>query len=264
MRKALLYEEKLYKLATKYACQLNIRPLTYCIIINTLISFYLGLQEFKQAQDLLNKVAARHYYKTGLNKALLDACFEPVLIEQKLRVAMFKYGAGKGKLSEVLNALDFFKKNELVLKGYHVKSIYANALILAGKLSLIAAQPGNAIHWFNKLINEPENVRKDILGSARLGLLIAHQELDNYSILPGLTLATRRYFKQHKLLTEVEAVTFTGILQMVKALPAERLKILDDLLKKYREQVKIPALKPNVLQVNLIHWAERNTSKTKG
>jgi pentatricopeptide repeat protein len=266
LEKQTLYQEKSNELSLKYPIETRITPYQYCADVNNLFRSYMRLGYYTKAEKLLREMMAKTYYQTNLNHKQLDEYFEPILVELRIYLAMGKYRAGKLPREKVKEELSALEQGLPKLQ----KSIFTNNYVvsqhIAAKLSLLAGYPNDAVYWANKVINETEKtIRPPAQASAKLALLIAHQELGNNTILSSLVASTRRVFEKYKLLTVVETTTFNALQQLLKTTDnKQRTKLFTQLHKQYKAFAKNKATWNQVMQVNLIQWAERNLERYKG
>ena len=87
----------------------------------------------------------------------------------------------------------------------------------AGALCFIMADYQAALGWFHKILNQPKTkANADLTYKAKMGVLLTHAQLKNYSILPHLCKSMQRYLAQTHRLQKVERLTLALLGQLAK------------------------------------------------
>lgn len=85
-----------------------------------------------------------------------------------------------------------------------------------------AGNPGRALHWLNKLLNDPEPaLRQDLFTYARLFNLVVHYELGHYEHLEYVSRSTKRFLSKRDRAYGVEGALMEHIRKLAKTDPPD-------------------------------------------
>ncbi|MCO6498311.1 MAG: hypothetical protein J5I50_11695 [Chitinophagaceae bacterium] len=151
-----------------------------------------------------------YLYTARINKHFLEGSFEE----------------GIKLVPEIVEQLD---KYELILDKHRTLVFYYKI----ASLYFGAGNYGKAIDYLNKIINWKVNLRNDLQCYARLLHLIAHYELDNFSLMEYLIKSVYRFMAKMENLSKVEEAMF-GFLRRSfhiskREIKPEFVRLLDEL-----------------------------------
>lgn len=215
-------------------------PNRYIYILNFLMQCYIDIDQFSNAQELINEIKA---LESSKNYKSLDS---EVKIFTSANIGQLTLYNRKGEFEKTLTLYqqiepqidiysDKLNKEKLLLLNYNKAYAIFGTNEFKSSLKII-----------NDILNENEKqLRQDIYSFARIFNLIIHYELNNFNFIEYDSKSTQRYLNKHEKDYQIEKVFMKYIKKLAKEefLPNKKeiftnfYKEVETLLKDPQEQV---------------------------
>lgn len=183
-----------------------------------------------------------------------------ILVYQYLYTARINLYFLQGTFHNGLRLVPYLEK---MLAKYEIYLDAHRVLVFYYKIASLyfgSGNPGKAIDYLNRVINQKGNLRTDLQCYARLLHLIAHYELGNFDLLEYLIKSVYRFMAKMENLSKVEEEIFAFLRRSFRvgahALKPEFEKLLNK-LKKYEGN---PLEARTFAYLDLISWLESKIS----
>ncbi|MDP4711430.1 MAG: hypothetical protein NWS63_09560 [Saprospiraceae bacterium] len=214
-------------------------------------SFYLkDYPTFTHTLDTLERFRKESYPSFNMNSKILSFLY---VHQGRLNKSFIEGTFSEGIQQHVPRTL---KR----IQGYKNKLDPHKIMILYYKIAWMYfadGQPGKAIDYLNKIINDPaRHLRDDIQIYARLLFLMAHYDLKNYDLLEYLIAGTQRMFEK----VQEQGTYHSDVLQFMKKIassnPDDSMSLFRQFLQRLKELEKNPFEKRAFVYLDMISWIE--------
>ncbi|MCB0771805.1 MAG: hypothetical protein KJZ58_07065 [Flavobacteriales bacterium] len=129
---------------------------------------------------------------------------------------------------------------------------------LLSTLHFGAGQMNRALHWLNKVLNDPEPaLRQDIFTYARLFNLVVHYELGNFDLLEYIVRSTQRFLSKRHRAYGVEAALIEHVKKLARATSDEaRRKLFLSLRERLKALMEDPNEETVLKYFNIRAWVD--------
>jgi tetratricopeptide (TPR) repeat protein len=206
-------------------------PNRYIYILNFLMQCYIDINDFNNAQELINEISA---LESSKNYKSLDS---EVKIFSSANIGQLTLYNRKGEFEKTIKLYNQIKpqieiysdklnKEKLLLLNYN--KAYAQFGLNEFKSSL---------KIINDILNENEKqLRQDVYSFARIFNLIIHYQLNNFNFIEYDSKSTQRYLNKHDKDYQIEKVFMKYIKKLAKEEFNPNKK---DIFKKFYNEVEI-------------------------
>lgn len=121
-----------------------------------------------------------------------------------------------------------------------------------------AGNMNRALHWLNKVLNDPEPLlRQDLFTYARLFNLVVHYELGNYDLLEYIVRSTQRYLSKRQRAYGVEAALIDHVKKLARSNTPEGRQGLFATLREHLDSLMEDPNESTVLKYfNICAWTD--------
>jgi hypothetical protein len=239
----------------EYPNMLPVETASYIKGMHNLMSAHFDLRnEPKMAETIKQfELFARH-------KIVRENHNSRILVYQYLYTARINLYFLQGTFQNGIRLVPYLEK---MLARYEIYLDAHRVLVFYYKIASLyfgSGNPGKAIDYLNRVINQKGNLRTDLQCYARLLHLIAHYELGNFDLLEYLIKSVYRFMSKMENLSKVEEEIFAFLRRSFRvgahALKPEFEKLLNK-LKKYEGN---PLEARTFAYLDLISWLESKIS----
>ncbi|RYY48614.1 MAG: hypothetical protein EOO06_09740 [Chitinophagaceae bacterium] len=205
------YSRKWIDLFAQDPAMLQAETPIYIKGMHNLMSAYFDLANHKK----LN-AAIKQFEKFTASKLVTQNDNNRLLAYQYLYTARINLCFLEGRFSKGLLLVPFLEK---MLKEYGLFLDTHRVLVFYYKIACLYFGSGDnekAIDYLNRIINQKTDLRTDLQCYARLLNLIAHYELENFSLLEYLIKSVYRYMAKMENLSKVEEEMFSFLRRSFK------------------------------------------------
>jgi len=204
--------------------------------------------------------------------AILKKLFSiPALIGKKavtndVRVKIFEhYYTGMTdvalKFKDYEGAISLIQKAEREIKKFEKQMTPSVNISLKSNIACIYFGAGNlkqALKWCNAALNDPTQLREDVLYKVRILNLLIHFELGNQLILPNLIKSTYRYLGQRKIAYQFEDIFLKHLRLLLRAETKTEQRALFIQLREKLLPVRDNNLENNIFDdIDIIDWIDK-------
>jgi hypothetical protein len=239
----------------EYPNMMAVETASYIKGMHNLMSAHFDLRNEPKMAETIKKfeLFARHkIVKENHNSA--------ILVYQYLYTARINLYFLQGTFHNGLRLVPFLEK---MLAKYEIYLDTHRVLVFYYKIASLyfgSGNPGKAIDYLNRIINQKGNLRTDLQCYARLLHLIAHYELGNFELLEYLIKSVYRFMAKMENLSKVEEEIF-AFLRSSFGVGAHALRpAFEQLLKKLKKYESNPLEARAFAYLDLISWLESKIS----
>lgn len=221
------YTKKEIAFHEQYSHFINQNPKNY---ISALLNYLLSAHMSKNRKDvnhaLRKLVSVRNQYGKQLSSDLETELF------MKARNTELIIYADNCELEKGRNTVKSVEEDLKKYRNYLGQPLKVTLLYNCSHVCFLDDDFNRSLYFINKLLNESEDLRKDIYNFAKLLNLVVHYELGNIDHLEYITENTSRYLKQRKSFFKVEELIINAIRKILNTADKKEIKnIFEELLR---------------------------------
>jgi hypothetical protein len=214
-----------------------------------------SIQEFDQSQEAFEKFRKNTYKKFNKLSQIISFLYAHTSRLNKY----FLHG-------NYTEGLDVVPRTLARIRRYRGQLDVHRILVFYYKIAwmyLGAGRPEDTVRYLTKMIQlKAKSLREDIQGYARLMLLMAHYDLENYDIMEYLIQQYERFFEHLQDQNEVYVRSLKMFQQLISVPLSERADILLEYRELFIELEKNPFEKRTFLYLDIIPWIDSRLYNT--
>jgi hypothetical protein len=234
---------------------LAVETASYIKGMHNLMSAHFDLRNERRMMETI-----KQFEQFARHKIVRDNHNSRILVYQYLYTARINLYFLQGTFQHGIRLVPYLEKMlqkyEIYLDGHRVLVFYYKI----ASLYFGSGNPGKAIDYLNRVINQKGSLRTDLQCYARLLHLIAHYELGNFDLLEYLIKSVYRFMSKMENLSKVEEEIF-AFLRRSFGVGAHALKPeFEKLLVKLKKYEGNPLEARTFAYLDLISWLESKIS----
>lgn len=199
------------ELIEKHPHQLQIDTNTYFQTLHGYLLDFLFRQPQKDLEgfDKIYKGLKKRYAKLPFDQHLLDNKFAVHAYIYYLPIYGRMVWWQTIPLVTVNKLIDNFEKDEPRIKKYMSYATWFNCAVRIADICFMMQDYGRAVYWYQKLLNEKEGPHLEhiALFKVKMGFVLAHAQLGNFTLVPHLLESARRFLRKTGHWQQVEKIT---------------------------------------------------------